>query len=114
MAEISSPVKLTSDTPRMHLLEVERIVGTAPTASRMEWDEHLHLFALLRQLRGAAPAVRGEVFGKLLARGFEHRYAATLTSQATAGVQPLSMLVRGAAVRSELKPLNPMQGKGGT
>lgn len=102
-------VKLVSETPRMDLLAIEQNIGRLPAGSRMEWDEHLHLCALLRRVRRAGPnpdraalAERGEVLSKLLARGFEHRYATGLLTLAGAGVQPLALLVREAAVRTEL------------
>lgn len=98
-------MKLVSDTPRMELLRIELTTGQCPPQSCLEWDEFLHLYALLRRLPGAAQAVRSEVFSKLLARGFEHRYVTNLMSLATAGVQPLAMLVRQAALHSEIRPL---------
>lgn len=102
-------IKLVSGTPRMELLAIEQNIGRLPAGSRMEWDEHLHLCALLRGVRRsgratdrAALAERGEVLSKLLARGFEHRYATNLITLAGAGVQPLSVLAREAALRTEL------------
>lgn len=93
----------------MELLAIEQNIGRLPAGSRMEWDEHLHLCALLRRVRqlGRTPdrkalTERGEVLSKLLARGFEHRYASSLVTLAGAGVQSLAVLVREAALRSEL------------
>lgn len=101
--------RLVSGTPRMELLAIEQNIGRLPSGSRMEWDEHLHLCALLRRVRrsGRAPdraalAERGEVLSKLLARGFEHRYATNLITLAGAGVQPLALLVREAALHTGL------------
>lgn len=101
--------RLASKTPRMELLAIERITGQLPAGSRMEWDEHLHLYALLFKVRsdGRCPhrkalAEHGEILSKLLARGFEHRYASNLITLARAGVQPLTLLVREGALRTEL------------
>lgn len=94
----------------MELLAIERITGQLPARSRMEWDEHLHLYAMLHGIRRAgrcphrtALAERGEVLRKLLARGFEHRYASHLITLAGAGIQPLSMLVRQAALHASIE-----------
>ncbi len=101
--------RLTSKAPRMELLAIERIVGRLPAGSRMEWDEHLHLYAMLFKIRGEgkcphrkALAERGEVLRKLTNRGFEIQYAGRLMYLAAAGVQPLSVLVREAALHTEL------------
>lgn len=98
-------MKLISDTPRMELLRIELTTGRCPSRSCLEWDEFLHLYALLQRLPGASAAVRSETFSKLLARGFENRYTAVLMGLATAGVQPLAMLVRQAALHSGIRPL---------
>lgn len=98
-------MKLVSNTPRLELLRIELTTGQCPPQSCLEWDEFLHLYALLRRLPGAVPAVRSEVLTKLLGRGFEHWYATNLMSLATAGTQPLTMLVRQAAFHSEIRPL---------
>jgi hypothetical protein len=93
----------------MELLAIEQNIGRLPAGSRMEWDEHLHLCALLRGVRRSGRASdrrtlaeRGEVLSKLLARGFEHQYASRLITLAGAGVQSLAVLVREATLRSEL------------
>jgi hypothetical protein len=59
----------------MELLRIELTTGQCPPQSCLEWGEFLHLYALLRRLPGAAPAVRSEVLTKLLGRGY--RYAQT-------------------------------------
>lgn len=100
--------KLETGTPRMELLRIEQTTGQPPVESALGWEEFLHLYALLRKLPTADAPVRGETMSKLLARGFEHRYAATLMTRATAGTQPLAMLVREAAVHRELKFLSPV------
>ena len=98
----TSQRRLASKTANMELLAIERIVGRVQPASRMDWKEPLHLYAMLRPIGRATPEYRGQVMSALLARGFEHRYASELITRAAAGVQPLDMLVREAAMRREL------------
>jgi hypothetical protein len=94
--------RLVSKTPNMELLAIERIVGRTQPLSRMGWQEPLHLYAMLRPVGRAPQSYRGQVMSALLARGFEHRYASELITRAGAGVQPLALLVREAAMRREL------------
>lgn len=101
--------RLTSRTPRQELLKIECTVGRLPAGSRMEWDEHLHLYSRLCEVRAlgsatgrVADGIRSEAMTALLGRGFDHRYATALLTRARAGVQPLSVLAREAALRTEL------------
>ena len=96
-------MRIDSGTPQMELLRIELVTGSTPENSAMDREEFLHLYALLRRLPGADRVVRADVFSKLLARGFEHRYASSLVGLVTAGTQPLALLVRQACVRPELK-----------
>jgi hypothetical protein len=97
----------------MDLLAAERAAGVPPTASRLGWEEFLHLFILLREVRTdgydpSRPAAKGgrkrsEVLRKLLERGFDHRFATSLLGLAAAGQQPLPVLTKTAAIRQELE-----------
>lgn len=97
---------LTSETPRMELLKIERLTGAPPYRSALDHFEFLHLYAMLHQLRNPVPADTTEnrrAHSKLLGRGFDHEYATRLIVLARGGLQPLVMLLREAAVRPELK-----------
>lgn len=97
---------LTSQTARMELLRIERLAGNPPYQSALDHFEFLHLYAMLSQLRTPTPEVAEEnrqTHSKLLGRGFDHQYATRLITLARGGLQPLTMLVREAAVRPELK-----------